>query len=37
MATLEGGMLMARVKRDVRLMRDVADDLKRYVEVQLAP
>ena len=35
-ATLEGGMLMARVKRDVRLMRDVADDLKRYVEVQLA-
>ena len=36
MATLEGGMLMARVKRDVRLMRDVADDLKRYVEVQLA-
>lgn len=31
MATLEGGMLMARVKRDARLLRQIAEDLKQYV------
>lgn len=31
MATLEGGMLMARVKRDARLLRQIAEDLKTYV------
>ncbi len=36
MATLEGGMLMARVKRDVGVMREIGTDLKRYVETQLA-
>lgn len=35
-ATIEGGMLMARVRRDVGVMREVAEDLKGYVAAQLA-
>jgi hypothetical protein len=31
-ATLEGGMLMTRVTRDVAVMQGIGDDLKRFVE-----
>jgi TetR/AcrR family transcriptional repressor of nem operon len=32
-ATLEGGMLMTRVTRDVAVMQGIGDDLKRFVEM----
>jgi TetR/AcrR family transcriptional regulator, transcriptional repressor for nem operon len=34
-ASLEGGMLMARVKRDVRVMEGIGEDLKRFVAMHL--
>ena len=30
-ASLEGGMMMARVKRDVKVMEGIGDDLKRFI------
>lgn len=36
MSALEGGMLMARVTRDARVLRGVGEDLKRYVAAHLA-
>jgi TetR/AcrR family transcriptional repressor of nem operon len=30
-AALEGGMMMSRVKRDVRVMQGIGEDLKRFV------
>jgi TetR/AcrR family transcriptional repressor of nem operon len=34
-ATLEGGMLMTRVKRDVSVMEGIGEDLKQYLATQL--
>ena len=34
-AALEGGMLMTRVTRDVRVMEGIGDDLKRFVATHL--
>lgn len=34
-AALEGGMLMARVKRDVMVMEGIGEDLKRFVATHL--
>ena len=34
-AALEGGMLMARVKRDVTVMEGIGEDLKRFVAMHL--
>jgi TetR/AcrR family transcriptional regulator, transcriptional repressor for nem operon len=34
-ASLEGGMLMARVKRDVTVMEGIGEDLKRFVAMHL--
>jgi TetR/AcrR family transcriptional regulator, transcriptional repressor for nem operon len=34
-ATLEGAVLMTRVKREIRAMQGIADDLKRFIAVQL--
>lgn len=34
-AALEGGMLMARVKRDVTVMEGIGEDLKRFVSTHL--
>lgn len=34
-ATLEGGMLMTRVHRDVTVMQGIGEDLKRYVSLQM--
>lgn len=34
-ATLEGAVLMTRVKREIRVMQGIADDLKRFIAVQL--
>lgn len=34
-ATLEGAVLMTRVKREIGAMKGIADDLKRFVEMQL--
>lgn len=36
-AALEGGMLLARVKRSAAVMHDVGDDLKRFVATHLLP
>jgi TetR/AcrR family transcriptional regulator, transcriptional repressor for nem operon len=35
-AALEGGMLMARVTRDARVLRGIGNDLKRYVASHFA-
>jgi TetR/AcrR family transcriptional repressor of nem operon len=34
-AAIEGGMLLARVKRDSHVMANIGDDLKEYVAMQL--
>jgi TetR/AcrR family transcriptional repressor of nem operon len=34
-ATLEGGMLMTRVRRDAVVMRGIGDDLKRFIATHL--
>lgn len=34
-ATLEGGMLMTRVHRDVTVMQGIGEDLKHYVSLQM--
>jgi hypothetical protein len=34
-ASLEGGMMMARVKRDVTVMQEIGEDLKRFVAMHL--
>ena len=34
-ATLEGAVLMTRVRREIRVMQGIADDLKRFIAVQL--
>lgn len=34
-ASLEGGMLMTRVKRDVRVMEGIGSDLKRFIATHL--
>jgi TetR/AcrR family transcriptional repressor of nem operon len=34
-ATLEGGMLMTRVKRDATVMEGIGEDLKRFVDTHL--
>ena len=34
-ASLEGGMMMARVKRDVTVMQGIGEDLKRFVAMHL--
>lgn len=34
-ATLEGGMLMTRVHRDVAVMQGIGEDLKHYVSLQM--
>src|SRR4051794_23913232 len=34
-AAIEGGMLLARVKRDAQVMADIGDDLKRFIATHL--